>query len=162
MTRELLPWTEQQFKSALINLIEATKNSIRGPERGASEAAADGVFRQLVDAWNTRATPPNMTRDEAEKLTERLEYAMHAWYENPSPRPVHLFDAVHKEREALLDALTAPRVPEGWVLVPRVPTAKMLKEMTYAGTDGSSTQGEARRMRDAYTAMLAAAPKVTT
>jgi len=54
----LLPWTEQHLKSALINLIEAAKNSVRGPERGGSENAVSGIYQQIVAAWNTRAALP--------------------------------------------------------------------------------------------------------
>lgn len=49
---KLKPLTEAEFKSALINLIEATKNSIRGPNAAASEAAADGIFAQIIAAWH--------------------------------------------------------------------------------------------------------------
>ena len=66
-TEALLPWTEQHLKSALINLIEAAKNSVRGPERGGSENAVSGIYQQIVAAWNTRAQPkpvePNLCPD---------------------------------------------------------------------------------------------------
>ena len=70
-TEALLPWTEQHLKSALINLIEAAKNSVRGPERGGSESAVSGIYQQIVAAWNTRAQPK--PAPEVEALFRDLE-----------------------------------------------------------------------------------------
>lgn len=75
-TEALLPWTEQHLKSALINLIEAAKNSVRGPERGGSENAVSGIYQQIVAAWNTRAQPkPEVALDD-EALILNFESAI--------------------------------------------------------------------------------------
>lgn len=73
----LLPWTEQHLQSALINLIEAAKNSVRGPERGGSENAVSGIYQQIVAAWNTRAQldKPSVAPDDEALIRLRAENA---------------------------------------------------------------------------------------
>lgn len=64
----------------------------------------------------------------------------------------------NKENENALNEQPAQGVPDGYVLVPIEPTAKTLKAMCFAGTDGKQTQAECARMRLAYSAMIAAVP----
>lgn len=109
---ELNQWTEEHLKSALIVLIEAARNSVRGRERGGSEHAMNGIFDQIIAAWNARA----------------------------------------------------PAVPEGYALVPVVPTEEMITKGANCvpiDYENGTTLGHREDIGNAYAAMLAAAPKVT-
>ena len=105
-TEALLPWTEQHLKSALINLIEAAKNSVRGPERGGSENAVSGIYQQIVAAWNTRAQldKPEVAPDDEALITslEMESAAVSECFQNGSQDEIHeATDDLKKAREAL-------------------------------------------------------------
>ena len=71
-----------------------------------------------------------------------------------SKRITELQDALELAEEALR-ATQSPAVPDGWQLVPKVPTREMIEQgnaaMAYDCCSGDAS--------DAYQAMLAAAPK---
>lgn len=114
-TEALLPWTEQHLKSALINLIEAAKNSVRGPERGGSENAVSGIYQQIVAAWNTRAQPKPVAPSEKEACAMLYEYDRlmergHSATSTMSAK-VH-FGSADMIRAKIIDYLTAQPKPE--------------------------------------------------
>jgi hypothetical protein len=95
-----------------------------------------------------------MTDNEA--LLDEYERAV-AMYQNAksvNERANHTRTAV-KARAAILDAMTRPAVPDGWVLVPKVPTNEMLTALW--GYE-FSCENDAFQAVDCYTSMLAAAP----
>jgi hypothetical protein len=139
----------------------------------APPAPSSSAVEGLVGEWRKEAKGETTTAYEEGRVNEKLRCAYRleqalastaASGGDDSPRDISWWARRLKEQEAITDHLAdqlksaAPAMPEGFVMVPRVPTPKMI-DATFNDAIETSGQPESHNTRNhrIYAAMIAAA-----